>query len=243
MSIQNKVDAAVLHVLDRAGWNSLSGPHSHIAEVHGLARRYPVDVSPFNAVADEANPGAWADLHELIGADGVAIVVAKEFVVPNGWELVEKFPGVQMSGEEVIGVSDPDLIPLTNADVPEMLELVARTQPGPFLPRTIELGGYLGIRVEGKLVAMAGRRLNPPGWVEISAVCTDAEHRGRGFAARLVLAVAAGIQESGQVPFLHTGAGNENAIRLYEKLGFKIRLRGEFNILKPIAKSSAGEEI
>jgi predicted GNAT family acetyltransferase len=89
---------------------------------------------------------------------------------------------------------------------------------------------------------MAGRRLNPPGWVEISAVCTDVEHRGKGFAARLVLAVAAGIQESGQAPFLHTGAANENAIRLYEKLGFKIRLQGEFNILKPIAKSSAGEE-
>ncbi len=105
MSIQNKVDAAVLHVLDRAGWNSLSGPHSHIAEVHGLARRYPVDVSPFNAVADEANPGAWADLHELIGDDGVAIVVAKEFVVPNGWELVEKGVG-HFVGSVMPGIKD-----------------------------------------------------------------------------------------------------------------------------------------
>ena len=235
MSIQNKVDTPVPHVLDRAGWNSLAGPHSHIAEVHGLARRYPVDISPFNAVADESNPEAWVDLHHLIGDHGIAIVVAKEFAVPDGWELAEKFPGVQMSGEEVIGVRDPNLIPLTNADVPEMLELVTRTQPGPFLPRTIELGGYLGIRVDGKLVAMAGRRLNPPGWVEISAVCTDEEHRGKGYAARLVLAVAAEIQESGQMPFLHASGTNESAIRLYEKLGFNLRMRGEFNILKPIA--------
>ena len=95
----------MLHVLDRAGWNSLSGPHSHIAEVHGLARRYPVDVSPFNAVADEANPGAWADLHELIGDDGVAIVVAKEFVVPNGWELVEKGVG-HFVGSVMPGIKD-----------------------------------------------------------------------------------------------------------------------------------------
>ena len=114
-----------------------------------------------------------------------------------------------------------------------MLELISRTEPGPFLPRTIELGGYLGIKHEGKLVAMAGRRLNPPGWVEISAVCTDEEFRGRGYAARLVKAVAAGIQDSGQTPFLHTGAANMNAIRLYEKLGFKIRLRPEFTILQP----------
>ena len=227
------------HVLDRAGWNSLAGPHSYLAEVNGLARRYPVDISPFNAVADESNPQAWADLHELIGDEGVGIVVAKRFEVPAGWEIVEKFPGVQMSGEDVVGVSDPELVPLTIADAPEMLQLIARTEPGPFLPRTVEFGGYLGIRIDGKLVAMAGRRLNPPGWVEISAVCTDVEHRGKGFAARLVLAVAAGIQESGQTPFLHTGAANENAIRLYEKLGFKIRLQGEFNILKPIFKSQS----
>jgi len=221
------------HILDRAAWYSLSGPHAHLAEIHGLARRYPTDISPFNAVADESNSQAWSDLHQLIGDDGFAIVVAQDFTVPNGWKIEQKFPGVQMSGEKVIGVSDPDLIPLTTADVPEMLDLIARAQPGPFLPRTIELGGYLGIRVDGKLVAMAGRRLNPPGWVEISAVCTDEEHRGKGYAARLVLAVAAGIQESGQVPFLHTSGTNVNAIRLYEKLGFNIRVRGEFNILKP----------
>jgi len=221
------------HILDQAGWNSLNGPHAHIAEVNGLARRYPVDISPFNAVADVSNPQAWDDLRELIGETGVAIVVSKSVNEPRGWRIVEKFPGIQMTGENVVGVHDSELIPLTNADVPEMLELIARTEPGPFLPRTIELGGYLGIRQEGRLVAMAGRRLNPPGWVEISAVCTDAEFRGRGYAARLVKAVAAGIQDSGQTPFLHASATNFNAIKQYEKLGFKIRIQPEFTILQP----------
>ncbi|MFD9074916.1 GNAT family N-acetyltransferase, partial [Streptomyces lasiicapitis] len=92
-----------------------------------------------------------------------------------------------------------------------------------FRERTIELGTYLGIRHEGALVAMAGERLHPPGWTEISAVCTDPAHRGRGLASRLVLAVAYGIRERGETPFLHTAARNTGAIRLYESLGFRLR--------------------
>ena len=106
-------------------------------------------------------------------------------------------------------------------DVPDMLALVARTRPGPFLPRTVELGTYLGIRREGRLIAMAGERLHPPGWTEISAVCTDAAFRGQGLGSRLVRAVALGIRERGETPFLHTAATNTAAIRLYESLGFR----------------------
>ena len=101
-----------------------------------------------------------------------------------------------------------------------MLELTERTKPGPFLPGTVELGGYLGIRREGRLVAMAGERMRPPGFAEISAVCTDEGWRGHGFAARLTRAVAAGIVARGETPFLHAAADNVNAIRLYKSLGF-----------------------
>ncbi|GAB7003701.1 hypothetical protein JCM18899A_11720 [Nocardioides sp. AN3] len=66
-----------------------------------------------------------------------------------------------------------------------MLALVERNKPGQFLPGTPQMGTYLGIRHEGRLVAMAGERLHPPGWTEISAVCTDADFRGRGLAGRL----------------------------------------------------------
>ncbi len=123
---------------------------------------------------------------------------------------------------------DPEAVRLGPADVPEMLDLVARTQPGPFLARTVELGTYLGIRRGGALIAMAGERLHPPGWTEISAVCTDPAFRGEGLATRLILAVAHGIRERGETPFLHTGAQNTNAIRLYESLGFRLRLRTAF---------------
>ncbi len=222
------------HLLDRAGWNALIGPHAYLAEINGLARRYPADISPFNAVADIEDPQAWRDLRELIGEEGTAIVIGESFSAPSGWEITNIFPGVQMTGEAVVGQPDSELVPLTLTDSTEMLALVARTEPGPFVSRTVELGGYLGIRIEGELVAMAGRRINPPGWVEISAVCTDAAHRGKGFAARLVRAVAAGIQENGDTPFLHASAKNVDAIRLYEKLGFKIRTKPNFTILKPL---------
>jgi predicted GNAT family acetyltransferase len=104
-----------------------------------------------------------------------------------------------------------------------MLALVERTRPGPFLPRTVELGTYLGLRSGGELVAMAGERLHPAGYTEISAVCTDEAHRGRGLATRLVLAVAHGIRQRGEIPFLHAAASNTTAIRLYESLGFRLR--------------------
>jgi predicted GNAT family acetyltransferase len=113
-----------------------------------------------------------------------------------------------------------------------MLDLVSRTKPGPFLPRTIELGTYLGIRDGGVLVAMAGERLHPPGWTEISAVCTDDGYRGRGLATRLVKAVAAGIRRRGETPFLHAAGTNTNAIRLYESLGFALRRQAVFRALR-----------
>jgi predicted GNAT family acetyltransferase len=103
-----------------------------------------------------------------------------------------------------------------------MLELTARTQPGPFLPRTIELGTYLGIRRDGRLVAMAGERLHPAGWTEISAVCTDEAWRGQGLSSRLILALGAGIRARGEIPFLHVLTTNP-AIGLYKKLGFRDR--------------------
>jgi GNAT superfamily N-acetyltransferase len=117
---------------------------------------------------------------------------------------------------------DPEAVPLGRVDVPEMLDLTARTEPGPFLPRTYELGTYLGIRRRGRLVALAGERLHPDGWTEISAVCTDEAWRGQGLATRLIRAVGAGIRARGDIPFLHAVATNP-AIGLYEQLGFRLR--------------------
>jgi predicted GNAT family acetyltransferase len=104
-----------------------------------------------------------------------------------------------------------------------MLNLVELTKPGPFAKRTPELGSYLGIREAAKLVAMAGERLKPFGYTEISAVCTHPDYQGRGYASSLVSILIRRITKRNETPFLHVRTENVNAIRVYEKLGFKIR--------------------
>lgn len=224
--------SAISHPLDNPAYAALTGPHAHLAERRGRTVRYPVDVSPFLALPADPTPQDWADLAELVGCGATVPLPAVTAALPPGWQTVADIAGVQLIDESLTAAPDAETVRLTGADVPEMLELVARTQPGPFLPRTIELGTYLGIRREGRLVAMAGERLHPPGWTEISAVCTDAEHRGQGLATRLVRAVAHGIRHRGETPFLHASAANTNAIRLYESIGFRLRRRTSFRVVR-----------
>ncbi|MEV6836888.1 GNAT family N-acetyltransferase [Streptomyces sp. NPDC051133] len=216
------------HLLDNPALASLTGPHARFAERRGRVLRYPVDVSPWLALPDEPDARDWDDLAALAGPGAEVPLPGFRGQVPDGWEVTFRVDGVQLVDDGLAAAPDPEAVRLGPADVPEMMDLVERTQPGPFLPRTIELGTYLGIRREGALIAMAGERLHPPGWTEISAVCTDPAFRGEGLATRLVLAVAHGIRERGETPFLHTGARNTGAIRLYESLGFRLRLRTAF---------------
>ncbi|SDI79626.1 FR47-like protein [Frankineae bacterium MT45] len=211
------------HPLDNPVRSALFGPQAELAESHGTARRYPKDVSPFVARPDSGDDEQWRDLATLVGAAGFVVMAGLEQAPPAGWEVTMDIPGVQLVGEAVAGLAEPEAVRLTDADVPEMLDLVERTRPGPFLPRTIALGNYLGVRRGGALVAMAGERFRPAGWTEISAVCTDPEFRGQGLGARLVLAIVLGMQARGEKPLLHAAASNENAIRLYTALGFTQR--------------------
>lgn len=210
-------------VLDNPTLSALRGPHAGFAVGRDPVLRYPEDVCPFVALPDEPDAAAWRSLAELLGPGGIGAIPGLDTPPPPGWEILMNLPGVQMVDAAMAARPDEEAVRLGPADVPEMLALVERTEPGPFLPRTHELGTYLGIRREGALVAMAGERMHPPGWTEISAVCTDAGHRGQGLAARLVRAVAVGIRERGEVPFLHAAATNTGAIRLYEALGFTHR--------------------
>ena len=213
-------------LLDNTVWAALTGPHRRFAQRHGRAVRYHPDVAPFFGVADDT---AWPDAATLAGPGGV--VVTSGATPPPDWRVIEEFPGVQMIDAGVSAKPAPsEAVRLTTADVPDMLDLVARTDPGPFRDRTIELGAYLGIRRDGKLIAMAGERVRPPGWTEISAVCTDAAYRGQGLATALVRALVLGIRDRGEQALLHASAANTGAIRLYESLGFRVRARPIFTV-------------
>jgi ribosomal protein S18 acetylase RimI-like enzyme len=216
-----------LSVLDNPVWSSLTGPHKRFAERHGNAVRYLPDVAPFLAIPDAS---AWPDVAALAGPG--AVVTVSDLAPPAGWEMLEQIRAVQLVDAGVAAEPVPEAVRLTTGDVPEMLELVERTRPGPFLPRTIEMGTYLGIRRDGRLVAMAGERLRPPGWTEISAVCTDPEYRGQGLAAGLVRALVAGIRARGEQALLHAIASNTAAIRLYESMGFRLRVSPVFTVAR-----------
>lgn len=225
-----------VEILDNPVWHSLTGPHAGLAEGSGLARRYRPDASVFHALADPADPRAWDDLAVLVGPRAEVMISGDDVAPPRGWTVVGGGAGVQLvETADVDARRDVEAETLDGEDpavVAEMLDLVDRTRPGPFLPGTPRLGTYLGIRREGRLVAMAGERLHPAGWTEISAVCTDADFRGQGLAGRLVRSAAYGIRERGERALMHAAATNTGAISVYLGLGFRLRRHTTFRLLR-----------
>jgi ribosomal protein S18 acetylase RimI-like enzyme len=220
-------------VLDNAVYASLTGPHAHLARRRGRAVRYLAEVSPFAALPDEPDSDDWNDLAALANTpEGVALTSYGAEVPPN-WTVLVRIPVVQMIDAGVEARPDGDVVRLSDDDVPDMLELVAETKPGPFAPRTIDMGSYVGLRESGQLIAMAGERLHPPGWTEISAVCTAPEHRGRGLATRLVQAVGCGIRDRGETALLHVASSNTAAMSLYEAMGYVPRASFDVLALRP----------
>ena len=224
--------------LDNPVYAALSSAHARFAQLGGHALRYPADVAPFFALRSEPSREDWRGAIEVVPPGTYAAIVHAGAGVPEPWKTVQEFEVVQMIGEHVNGVNAPEAIPLSARDVPEMLELVRQTDPGPFLDRTIELGDYIGIRRDGQLVAMAGERLRFDGWTEISAVCTAPTHRGQGMASRLVGALIGAIQRRSERAFLHVLTSNTNAIHLYDELGFRVRRRLTISVLTPEAVPS-----
>ena len=232
---------AVTHPLDNPVRSSLLGGHAGVAERHGTALRYPAGVVPFAALPDRPGPADWTDLAVLAGPGTTVALAGVREPAPDGWGSTLIGEGVQMVYDGASDAAEDDVVRLGAADMPEMLDLTARTRPGPFLARTHELGRYLGIRRNGALVAMAGERLKPPGWTEISAVCTDQAWRGHGLAGRLIQILAASIQARGDTPFLHAVASNSSAIRLYEALGFRRRRDTVFRRIHVPAELASGQ--
>jgi ribosomal protein S18 acetylase RimI-like enzyme len=225
----SRVPDAVL--LSNVVFDALSGRHARFAESEGRVLRYVDAVAPFAALPPAATEQDWHDLATLAHRTGTVALHRVPGDVRDGWAAEHNLDVHAMSVFLFAGngltadADDPEVVALTAEDVPDMLDLTARTEPGPFRDRTIELGGYVGIRRDGVLAAMAGQRFSSAapdgrGWTEVSAVCTDPAFRGQGLATRLIRAVAAGIRARGDEVFLHVRDTNTSAIALYEHIGF-----------------------
>jgi ribosomal protein S18 acetylase RimI-like enzyme len=223
-----------VHPIDNAPWHALHGPQATLAERHGDAARYQPDITPFAALPDAPAAAAWDDLRALVGPGAGTVLFRAEIEPGPGWTVLFAGTGEQMLAPETLRITrraadTPPLLALGPDDVDDMLELVARTRPGPFLRRTIALGTYLGYRDDaGKLVALAGERLHVDGYTEVSAVCTDPDVRGRGLATALIEELVTRISARGETPFLHVATENDTARSLYETLGFTVRRTVEF---------------
>ena len=217
-----------MHPLDNVIWQALTTRQANFAESFLDARRFFRDVTSLGAFQDPTDQG-YESLAGLLGAGGtVALFLEKPYEPRPGWNLVADAPLLQMVCDDGAFVSSERdsasaIVELTPADSPEMVELAALTKPGPFGTRTHEMGMYLGIRHEGKLVAMSGERLKVPGYTEVSAVCTHPEHTGKGYAGTLMMEVMRQIRQRGEVPFLHVRQDNVRAIALYKRLGIAER--------------------
>ena len=210
--------------LDNPIWAALTTRRSEFAEGKGLARRFHPEVTSLAGFA-VASEEAYAALADLMG-DGqpAALFLPTEQNPPPGWRTLDSMPLLQMTLDDSRTIARPAHVDeLTPSDAAEMLALAQLTKPGPFGMRTHEMGNYIGIRREGKIVAMAGDRLRVEGYTEISAVCTLPGYLGRGFAAGLIGELVARIRERGETPCLHVRGENNRAIELYKRLGFEIR--------------------
>jgi len=221
------------HPLDHPIWTALTTTQRALAEGDARARRYPIEVTPFADMPDLSAEN-FAALAALMSPTDIAVLFTLEAVkAPAEFKVTLADTGEQLIGTPIeTPANGVDIVTLGVDDVPAMIELTTLTKPGPFYARTHELGTFLGIRVDGQLVAMAGERMKPAQYTEMTAVCVHPSHRGRGYGQMLLSAVSRQIVSRGEIPFLHVFTSNHSAIALYRRQGMEIRRRLHVTVLK-----------
>ena len=224
------------HVLDNPAWNALRSANKSLAHGNDVAKYFMPEVSPFVGVR-ENTPEYLDILYQTIPfTNPIALVSQEHLSISAPWKVVQRIDGWQMvfTGHTKPAPGGPEIIPLTDQHVPQMLALTKLTNPGPFATRTIDFGHYMGIFDDGQLVAMAGQRFHTFDFAEISAVCTHPDYLGKGYARQLLIRQIHRIQASSDTPYLHVRSDNKRAIQVYEALGFETRTEIFFYILQAV---------
>jgi predicted GNAT family acetyltransferase len=222
-----------MHPLDRPIWSALTTRQQALAEGGARALRYPTAVGPFADMVD-MSPESFAALGALMSGSEIAVLFTPDVVTaPAEFKILLAESGEQMVGTPAEStMRGVDIVTLGAEDVPAMMALTELTKPGPFTLRTHELGTFLGIRIDGQLVAMAGERMKPANYTEMTAICVHPDYRGRGYAQVLLGAVGGQITARGEIPFLHVFSKNNSAIALYRRQGMEIRRRLYVTVLQ-----------
>ena len=211
------------HPLDNPIWQSLAHRHRGLALESGGVLRYPAEIAPFLGV-----PGPDAALapavETLVAAGETVLLLGQVPAAPAGWSLTHLGDLAQMVCEAPLPeVDGPGFIELGEEHRPDVLALTALVYPHYFRPHTMKLGRYFGMYVDGRLAAIIGERMGPPGWRELSAICTHPDFLGRGYARRLMAWLSNDLLAQGLTPFLHVSRQNGRALALYQDNGFRTR--------------------
>jgi GNAT superfamily N-acetyltransferase len=222
-------------LLDHIFWHTLTGPHARYATGAGAARRYAPGFSPILGFADPVHPD-FAALAPFCEQGEHFYCDAWTGTPPDGWRIEAESTMFRMVWTAPAPASDaaPDAIALGPEHAAQALELATLCRPGPFGPRTIELGEYFGYFDEGRLIAMAGERMHVPGLREISGVSTHPDYQGRGLARKLVAKLVQRQLARGETPFLHVMRSNEAAHQLYLRMGFEDYLESVVRVVSTV---------
>jgi GNAT superfamily N-acetyltransferase len=215
------------HILDNPCWNALNTGNNNLAEGNEQVKYFPAEVAPFVGLP-EWNYNGFKHLYDVIPPERrIAFMSATEVKIPGEWDVVDYLVALQMvhTNPAPSLTASSQIVPLQDKDIDQMIALTRMTHPGPFFQRTIEFGNYEGIFNDDELVSMAGQRLHPGEYVEISAVCTHPDHTGKGYASQLIISQIHHIRSASAIPFLHVKDDNLPAIKLYKSLGFEVRNR------------------
>jgi GNAT superfamily N-acetyltransferase len=205
-------------------WHTLNGPHERFSAGDARARRYAPGFSPIAGFPDPARPD-FAALASVTAVGDHLYFAGWRGRAPEGWRIQSDAPALRLVWDAAMpdaGASPSDATPLGREHADQALALATLTRPGPFGPRTIELGDYLGVFEGPRLVAMAGERMHAGTLREVSGVCTHPDRQGRGLARKLMLELIRRQLARGETPFLHVMRDNTIAVRLYERMGFRI---------------------
>jgi ribosomal protein S18 acetylase RimI-like enzyme len=213
------------HVLDNPAFNALNTGNKALSKGNEQAKYFPGEISPFSGLAKNT-PENFKTLYDVAPINSVfGFITPNEIMMPTPWDILQRMDVLQMVCETPARQveANEQIVPLGDEHIPAMLDLTKLTNPGPFAQRTIDFGHYCGVFDGDKLVSMAGQRLNPTPYAEISAVCTHPDYLGRGYSALLILNQVHRVKAAGEIPFLHVLSSNTRAINLYQSLGFLTR--------------------
>jgi len=212
--------------LDNPVYHSLNEFHQKFCLDFGDTKFYTSEVAAFGGSANVSKENEITEYAKI--CDDFLIFGAKPDLGDFKTELSRLVCDQYILEDKIELDFNEEILQLQEEHHEELFLFIQKFYPYYFKKRTPELGSYFGIFKDDKLVAVTGERMQMNDMTEISAVITDTDYLGKGYAKQLVAYVSGKIFEDHKTPFLHVAETNVGAKKLYEKLGFK--LRGKINL-------------